>query len=84
MTDQERSWVPVATFSAGFEADLLVARLQSAGLMPIRRDNDSVGIFGPGFQGATARGVTVLVPSNEVMEARRLLANARGDDSGGT
>ncbi len=82
MTDQERSWVPVATFAAGFEADLLVARLQGAGLMPIRRDNDTVGIFGPGFQGASAHGVTVLVPSNEVLEARRLLADARDDDSG--
>ena len=84
MTDEERSWVPVATCAGGFEADLLVARLQSAGLMPIRRDNDTVGIFGPGFQGATARGVSVLVPSNEVMEARRVLADARGEASGGT
>lgn len=80
MTDQERSWVPVATFAAGFDADLLMARLQSAGLMPIRRDNDIVGIFGPGFQGATARGVTVLVPSNEVMEARRILSESDEGD----
>lgn len=80
MTDQERSWVPVATFAAGFDADLLMARLQSAGLMPIRRDNDTVGIFGPGFQAATARGVTILVPSNEVMEARRILAELGEDD----
>ena len=33
------------------------------------------GIFGPGFQGATARGVDVLVPRNRLAEARELLAD---------
>jgi hypothetical protein len=36
-----------------------------------------VGIFGPGFQGATARGVTVLVPFSRLEEARAILASPR-------
>jgi hypothetical protein len=39
----------------------------------MRDSNDTVGIFGPGFQGATARGVSVLVPEAFVDEARELL-----------
>jgi hypothetical protein len=60
-------------FASGFEADLALARLESAGIPAVRRDNDTVGIFGPGFQGASARGVAVLVPSDAVAEARDIL-----------
>ena len=63
----------MATYAAGFEADLAVARLEAAGILAVRRDNDTVGIFGPGFQGATARGVAVLVPSDAVDEAKAIL-----------
>jgi hypothetical protein len=73
MTDSEVFWVPVAVFAAGYEADFALARLESAGILAVRRDNDTVGIFGPGFQGATARGVAVLVPSDALAEARELL-----------
>ena len=74
----ELSWVAVAVFAAGFEADIAVARLESAGILAVRRDNDTVGIFGPGFQGATARGVAVLVPSDAVAEARDILESDTG------
>ena len=37
-----------------------VERLHAAGIDATIRGNDIVGIFGPGFQGATARGVDVL------------------------
>ena len=75
MAQRELSWVQIASYPAGFEADLALARLQSAGILGIRRDNDLTGIFGPGFQGATARGVAVLVPSNAVEEAQAVLAS---------
>lgn len=69
-------WVQVATYAAGFEADLAVARLESAGILAVSRGNDIIGIFGPGFGGSTARGVTVLVPSDAADAARELLAPA--------
>ena len=74
MSDKDLSWVHVATYAAGFEADLALARLESAGILAVRRDNDIAGIFGPGFQGATAHGVAVLVPSDVVAEAQAVLA----------
>ena len=73
MSERPLSWVPLAVFAAGYEADLALAQLESEGILAVRRDNDTVGIFGPGFQGATARGVAVLVPSDAVAEARNIL-----------
>lgn len=80
MSKQEVSWVPVAVFAAGYEADLALAQLESGGILAVRRDNDTVGIFGPGFQGATARGVAVLVPSDAVAEAKDILEPEAGAD----
>jgi hypothetical protein len=71
MTTQR--WIPVATYAAGVEADFAVARLEAAGIVAVARGNDITGIFGPGFGGATARGVDVLVPSDAVDAAREIL-----------
>jgi hypothetical protein len=68
-----RSWRDVATFSSGFEADVAIAQLEAAGIDAVRDDNDTVGIFGPGFQGANPRGVTVRVLADAVEEARTIL-----------
>jgi hypothetical protein len=68
-------WIPVATFAAGYEADLAVARLEAAGILAVARGNDITGIFGPGFGGATARGVDVLVVSDAADAAREILAS---------
>jgi hypothetical protein len=67
-------WVTVATYGAGFEADLAVARLESAGILAVARGNDVTGIFGHGFGGVTPRGVAVLVPSDAVEAAREILS----------
>jgi len=75
-----KGWLDVATFSSGFQADLAISRLEAAGIRAVRDDNDTVGIFGPGFQGATARGVDVLVPSIQLHTARQILADYRGED----
>ena len=69
MTD----WIKLANFASGLEADITVERLRAAGLHAEARGNDVVGIFGPGFQGTTARGVDVFVPMNELGDARELL-----------
>ena len=71
-------WADVATFSSGFEADLAIAKLEAGGIQAVRDSNDTVGIFGPGFQGATARGVTVRVPTDLLDEARAALRPADG------
>ncbi len=63
-------WSVLATYASGFEADLAMAQLETAGIPAIRDNNDTVGIFGPGFQGATARGVTVRVPEAALEDAR--------------
>ena len=73
MTESERTWVAVASYGAGYEADIAIARLDAAGIMAVRRGNDMVGLFGPGFEGRSARGVEVLVPSDEVAQAREVL-----------
>ena len=69
-------WFDLATLSSGFEADLLIARLEGAGIRAVRNDNDTVGIFGAGFQGTNPRGVTVRVPVDAVAEARLLLEDS--------
>jgi hypothetical protein len=62
-------WAVVTTYTAGIEADIAIELLKSAGIPALRRDNDIAGLFGPGFQGPTARGVSVLAPWNVVGEA---------------
>jgi hypothetical protein len=54
---------------------MFVEQLKSAGIEAVSRGVDITGIFGPGFQGATARGVDVLVPRDRLAEARELLAD---------
>jgi hypothetical protein len=76
MTESE--WRVLATYVSGFEADLAMAQLEAAEIPAVRDNNDTVGIFGPGFQGATARGVTVRVPANVLEDARAIVTLADG------
>lgn len=69
------SWIKLANYASGLEAEMIVERLRSAGLHAQARGNDVVGIVGPGFQGVTGRGVDVLVLDAEVEDARALLAD---------
>lgn len=66
----DQTWQVLATYSSGFEADLAMSQLESADIPAIRDSHDTVGIFGPGYQGATSRGVTVRVPSSLLDKAR--------------
>lgn len=68
-------WIQVARYAAAHEADLAVARLEAAGILAVARGNDITGIFGPGFGGATARGVDVLVVSDAADAAREILSS---------
>jgi hypothetical protein len=75
-------WTVLVNYGSGFDADFAVEQLRSAGIQARARGNDIVGIFGAGFQGVTARGVDVLVPSDSVEQARDVLglSNQRDDD----
>jgi ABC-type phosphate transport system permease subunit len=59
------------------EASIAVAVLDMAGIPSIVRSNDSVGLFGSAFQGYSAMGVSLLVPSPALAAAKTVLANAR-------
>jgi hypothetical protein len=73
-------WVELATYASGFEADLAIAQLEASGVRAVRDDNDTVGIFGPGYQGNNVRGVTVRVPVELLEEARVVLRTDEDDD----
>jgi len=78
MAEGDRTWVAVASFGAGYEADIAIARLDAAGITAVRRGNDLVGLFGPSFEGRSARGVEVLVASDVAAQARDVLASEPG------
>jgi hypothetical protein len=83
MPGSNTRWVAVTTVASGFEADVVVAVLGAAGIPARAHGNDFVGLFGPNFQGPTARGVDVLVPADAADEARDILreaAETREDD----
>ena len=70
-------WVACREFGNEIEASIAVAILDGAGIPAIVRSNDSVGLFGSAFQGFSAFGVTLLVPSSALEAARTTLALAR-------
>ena len=68
------AWVRVANLASGWEAEIAVARLDAEDIPARVMGNDLVGIFGPGFQGANARGYFVEVPSPLAERARWVLS----------
>ena len=66
-------WTPVAEFTAMFEAELAASRLESAGIKSRINQDENAGVFGPGFAGASVRGVQLLVPNAEIAAAREAL-----------
>jgi len=67
-------WGKAAVFAAATEAELARQQLETAGIA-VALLNDQTGIFGPGFAGPSALGVTVMVPEGDVAEARELIAD---------
>jgi hypothetical protein len=70
----ESEWVKLKSYPGPLEADLDLGILEEAGIPTLRRGPE-VGIFGPGFGGATARGVTVLVPRDQLEAALELVGS---------
>jgi hypothetical protein len=81
MTESDDTWVKIANYRAGYEADIAIAVLDAAGIPAMRRGNDIVGLFGPGFEGPTARGVDVFVPAAAVADAQEVLSASYEDDA---
>lgn len=67
------AWTKIANYASGLEADLAAEQLRGHGIPAQTRGNDIAGIVGAGFQGVTARGVDVLVPSTTLGKARDIL-----------
>jgi hypothetical protein len=74
----ETRWRVLATYASGLEADIAMAQLEAAEIPAVRDSNDTVGIFGPGFQGATAKGFSVRVPAAALEDARAAVSLADG------
>ncbi|MCC7053737.1 MAG: DUF2007 domain-containing protein [Gemmatimonadaceae bacterium] len=74
-------WVSCRQFGNELEASIAVAILDASGIPAIVRSNDSVGLFGAGFQGFTAMGVSLMVPSAALEAARTALALAAAQES---
>jgi hypothetical protein len=74
----ENGWRILATYASGFEADLAMAKLEAAEIPAVRDSNDSVGIFGSGFQGTTPQGFTVRVPAAALEDAQAALNLSEG------
>ena len=78
-------WAMIANYASALEAEIAAEQLRSAGLPAQVRGNDFVGVFGPGFQGRTPRGVDLLVPDSAIARARDILGIelAEDDDAAG-
>ncbi len=63
-------WQVIATYGDLASAELAVGRLESIGIMCRLDQRGAIGLFGPGFSGASVRGVALLVPAAVVAEAR--------------
>lgn len=70
-------WVLCRSFAFEFEAHIAAAVLDAAGIPALVRGNDTAGLFGAGFQGASARGVMLLVPRPALAAAQVVLAQPR-------
>lgn len=57
------------------EADVAEAVLRAHDI-PVLRNGPEVGIFGPGFLGPTAHGVSLMVPADRLDEAQAALRTA--------
>jgi hypothetical protein len=71
--NESRAWEVVATFGALYEAELAAGRLRSAGIDSRIDQRGNVGLFGPGHQGRSIRGVALLVSADRLHAARNAL-----------
>jgi|GEM_PF-468518 len=68
-------FVEIASFSSRLEAETIGHALDAHDI-PFMVQSPDIGMFGPGFMGATASGAALLVPEDCAARARELLACA--------
>jgi hypothetical protein len=69
----DSDWVVVGEYGSRIESDFYAEILEEAGI-PVLTKGPITGAFGPGFGGATAAGVTLLVPKDQLEYARDLIS----------
>jgi hypothetical protein len=72
-------WKTLKEYAMMFEAELDKGLLEQSDI-PVLLKGPLTGAFGPGFAGATAQGVTLLVPGDRYDEALELLADDEPQD----
>ncbi len=72
MAEEHAEWVLVGTFSSVLDADFARQQLDAEGI-PALVKSDASGIFGAGFAGTLASGISLFVPSPEAARATELL-----------
>jgi hypothetical protein len=70
---KSQAWEVVATFGALYEAEMAAGRLASAGIESRIDQRGAVGLFGPGHQGRSIRGIALFVPADRLGAARDAL-----------
>ena len=63
-------WQVIATYGDLASAELAEGRLSSAGIVSRLDQRGAIGLFGPGFSGASVRGIALLVPAAAAAAAR--------------
>ncbi len=67
------TWEVVATYGALYEAEMAAGRLASVGISSRIDQRGAVGLFGPGHQGRSIRGIALLVRADRLENARDAL-----------
>lgn len=70
---QNSEWAILKEYSSQLDADLDLATLKTEDVPTLVRGAE-IGIFGPGFSGATPAGLRVYVPESMLEFARELIA----------
>lgn len=82
MAERDARWVPVASYSARYLAEIPMQTLQAQGI-PVLLKGEEPGIWGPAFSGPTSQGIELLVPDAAEADAREVLASLQGEDEEG-
>ena len=72
---QHSAWALLKDYNSQIEADIDVGILKGEDVPTLLRGPE-IGIFGPGFSGATPRGVHLYVPEDLLEFARELIGIA--------
>lgn len=71
----DAQWIVLREYASQMEADLDIGVLEENSV-PFQVHGPPIGVFGPGFSGATAAGVRLLVPDDRAAEAAELLGDS--------